>query len=117
MDWLLGDAARSECLTNAELPNVLQSNRLLKIENLESLVMLEQLYLSDNGIEVIEGLDTLVGNWLCYLHSGTSWQQPGFIIRSTSESPPNNIEGKNVRPPVRPYVHKKFQFEWNLVYR
>jgi len=44
-----------------ELLNVLQSNRLLKIENLESLVMLEQLYLSDNGIEVIEGLNTLVG--------------------------------------------------------
>ena len=41
--------------------NVLQSNRLLKIENLECLVMLEQLYLSDNGIETIEGLDTLVG--------------------------------------------------------
>jgi len=30
------------------------------MENLESLVMLEQLYLSDNGIETIEGLDTLV---------------------------------------------------------
>jgi len=42
--------------------NMLQSNRLLKIQNLESLVGLEQLYLSDNGIEVIEGLDTLVGN-------------------------------------------------------
>ena len=41
-----------------------QSNRLLKIENLESLVMLEQLYLSDNGIEALEGLDTLVSEWL-----------------------------------------------------
>ena len=41
-----------------------------------------------------------------------------FIIRSTSKSRPNNIEGRNVRPPVRPSVHKKFlQFEWNLVYR
>jgi len=44
------------------------------------------------------------------------------IFRSTSESRPNSIEGKNVRPPVRtsvrPSVHKKFlQFEWNLVYR
>ena len=34
------------------------------------------------------------------------------IIRSTSESRPNSIEGKNVRPSVRPSVHKKFlQFE------
>ena len=42
------------------------------------------------------------------------------IIRSTSKSRPNNIEGKNVRPSAHPYVrpsvrpsvHKKFlQFE------
>lgn len=42
----------------------LQSNRLVKIENLECLVMLEQLYLSDNGIETIEGLDSLVSSSL-----------------------------------------------------
>jgi len=48
-------------MISVELVNVLQSNRLVKIENLEGLVMLEQLYLSDNGIEVVEGLDTLVG--------------------------------------------------------
>jgi len=35
-----------------------------------------------------------------------------LIFRSTSESRPNDIEGKNVRPSVRPSVHKKFlQFE------
>jgi len=43
-----------------------------------------------------------------------------LIFRSTSESRPNSIEGKNVRPPVRtsvrpsvrPSVHKKcLQFE------
>jgi len=45
---------------SVKLVNLLQSNRLLKIENFESLVNLEQLYLSDNGIETIEGLDTLV---------------------------------------------------------
>ena len=34
------------------------------------------------------------------------------VFRSTSESRPNNIEGENVRPSVRPSVHKKFlQFE------
>jgi len=56
----------TDFLTSVKLLNViLQSNRLLKIENLESLVMLEQLYLSDNGIEVIEGLDTLVGVCVC----------------------------------------------------
>ena len=37
-----------------------QSNRLIKIENLDGLVNLEQLYLSHNGIEAIEGLDKLV---------------------------------------------------------
>ena len=42
-----------------------------------------------------------------------------LVIRSTSKSRPNNIRGgKNVRPYVRPSVHKKFlRFEWNLVYR
>jgi len=42
-----------------------------------------------------------------------------FFIRSTSKSRPNNIGGgENVRPYVRPSVHKKFlRFEWNLVHR
>ena len=39
-----------------------QSNRLIKIENLDGLVNLEQLYLSHNGIEAIEGLDKLVSS-------------------------------------------------------
>ena len=56
------DASSVCCIMLTAKCQMLQSNRLLKIENLESLVMLEQLYLSDNGIEVIEGLDTLVGN-------------------------------------------------------
>ena len=35
-----------------------------------------------------------------------------IFFRSTSESRPNSIEGKNVRTSVRPSVHKKFlQFE------
>lgn len=42
----------------------LQSNRLVKIENLEGLIQLEQLYVSDNGIERIEGLEQLVNT--CY---------------------------------------------------
>jgi protein phosphatase 1 regulatory subunit 7 len=35
----------------------LQSNRLTKIENLDSLTRLDQLYLSENGLMKIEGLD------------------------------------------------------------
>jgi len=54
--------------TLLQLMVVLQSNRLLKIENLEGLVMLEQLYLSDNGIEVIEGLETLVSHYSMSLY-------------------------------------------------
>jgi protein phosphatase 1 regulatory subunit 7 len=38
----------------------LQSNRLTKIEGLQSLVNLRELYLSHNGIEVIEGLENNV---------------------------------------------------------
>ena len=35
----------------------LQSNRLTKIENLHSLTLLDELYLSENGCTEIEGLD------------------------------------------------------------
>ena len=60
------------------------------------------------------------------------WPEPGFnfvtfsfvyvwfvvFIRSTSESRPNNIEGKNVRPPVRtsvrPYVRPSTKSFFNL---
>ncbi|XP_059816223.1 protein phosphatase 1 regulatory subunit 7-like [Hypanus sabinus] len=35
----------------------LQSNRLTKIEGMQGLVNLQELYLSHNGIEVIEGLE------------------------------------------------------------
>ena len=38
----------------------IQSNRLTKIENLQSLKNLEELYLSCNGIENIENLEALV---------------------------------------------------------
>lgn len=38
----------------------LQSNRLTKIEGLQSLVNLRELYLSHNGIELIEGLENNV---------------------------------------------------------
>lgn len=38
-----------------------QSNRILKIEGVEKLVNLEEFYISHNGIEKIEGLDTNVG--------------------------------------------------------
>jgi protein phosphatase 1 regulatory subunit 7 len=34
-----------------------QSNRIVKIEGFECLVNLQELYLSDNGIEKIEGLE------------------------------------------------------------
>lgn len=37
-----------------------QSNRITKIEGLQSLVNLRELYLSHNGIEVIEGLENNV---------------------------------------------------------
>ena len=37
-----------------------QSNRIVKLEGLDGLVKLEELYISDNGIEEIEGLDNLV---------------------------------------------------------
>ena len=64
-------------------------------------------------------LQLLSGNRIC---TWVAYFQMSFIFRSTSESRPNSIEGKNVHPPVRtsvhPSVHKKFlQFEWKLVYR
>ena len=37
-----------------------QNNRLSKLEGLECLVQLEELYVSFNGIKVIEGIETLV---------------------------------------------------------
>lgn len=47
----------------------LQNNRLTKIEGLQSLVNLRELYLSHNGIEVIEGLENNVSRlWLTLLH-------------------------------------------------
>lgn len=38
----------------------LQSNRIIKIENLNGCPKLEELYISDNGLIKIEGLDSLV---------------------------------------------------------
>lgn len=47
--------------TESELSlSLLQSNRLTKIEGLQSLVNLRELYLSHNGIEAIEGLENNV---------------------------------------------------------
>ena len=36
---------------------IFQSNRLIKLEGLDALVNLEDIYASNNGIECIEGLD------------------------------------------------------------
>lgn len=47
----------------------LQNNRLTKIEGLQSLVNLRELYLSHNGIEVIEGLENNVRLLLTVQHS------------------------------------------------
>lgn len=41
-----------------------QNNRLTKIEGLQCLVNLRELYLSHNGIEVIEGLENNVSRLL-----------------------------------------------------
>lgn len=38
----------------------IQSNRITKLEGLEDLENLEELYISHNGIKVIEGLEKLV---------------------------------------------------------
>lgn len=40
-----------------------KSNRIRKIEGLESLVNLDELYLSDNGIDKLEGLTNNVSNF------------------------------------------------------
>ncbi|CAI9585118.1 unnamed protein product [Staurois parvus] len=45
-----------ETLSNLTVLSV-QSNRLTKIEGLKSLVHLRELYLSDNGIQVLEGVE------------------------------------------------------------
>ena len=47
----------SPCLSSLAL----QSNRITVLEGLDELVSLEELYISDNGIEEIGGLDNLVG--------------------------------------------------------
>ncbi len=50
-------------IENLNLPNLsilsIQSNRLTKMENLDSLINLSELYLSDNGLTKIEGLEKL----------------------------------------------------------
>merc|ERR1712130_674157 len=51
-------------IENLPLPTLrilsLQANRITKIEGLSDLTALKELYLAENGIEVIEGLDALV---------------------------------------------------------
>ena len=49
-----------ETLLNSVVYISLQSNRITKIEGLQSLSNLRELYLSHNGIEVIEGLENNV---------------------------------------------------------
>jgi protein phosphatase 1 regulatory subunit 7 len=50
-------------IENLNLPKLeilsIQSNRITKLENLSHLVNLEELYISDNGLTCIEGLDSL----------------------------------------------------------
>lgn len=36
----------------------MQNNSLIKIENLNNLIKLDELYLSENGIEIIENLES-----------------------------------------------------------
>lgn len=48
--------------TDLKLLLCFQSNRLTKIEGLQCLVNLRELYLSNNGIEVIEGLENNVSS-------------------------------------------------------
>ena len=52
---------------------ITQNNRLGKLEGLECLVQLEELYVSFNGIKTIEGLETLVSSFpnstFPFLHS------------------------------------------------
>ena len=50
-----------------------------------------------------------LSQWLCHDDSTIN-----IIIRSTSESRPNSIEGKNVRRPVRPYVRPSTKSFFNL---
>ena len=52
----------------------IQNNRLSKLEGLECLVQLEELYVSFNGIKVIEGIETLVSP------SRTPYFIPSFFI-------------------------------------
>ena len=57
---LLGEQGISIKLIFILLPP-LQSNRITVLEGLDELVNLEELYISDNGIDEIRGLDNLVG--------------------------------------------------------
>lgn len=62
-----------------------QSNRLTKIEGLQSLVNLRELYLSHNGIEVIEGLENNVSP-VSGLGSPTPSVQPAGTIRAREDT-------------------------------
>ena len=45
----------------------IQSNRITKLEGLEELKEIDQLYLSHNGIKRLEGLENNVGQKTCLL--------------------------------------------------
>lgn len=60
----------------------MQSNRLTKIEGLQNLVNLRELYLSHNGIEVIEGLENNVRHPLSVWGCVGSGHQAGRQLAS-----------------------------------
>ena len=63
---------------------LIQSNRLMKIEGLDTLTELDELYISHNGIECIEGLDGCV-SWSCSLSKNhSSVTKSDFCISSYS---------------------------------
>jgi Leucine-rich repeat (LRR) protein len=65
-----------------------QSNRILKLEGLSSLVNLEELYLSHNGISQVEGLDNLVRIHLSRitLTNSQSWSEVNLHKKSRTLS-------------------------------
>lgn len=67
-----------------------QSNRLTKMEGLQSLVNLRELYLSHNGIEVIEGLENNVRHPLVHL-GGWPRGLSGRQLASSTLRPPGLV--------------------------
>lgn len=72
----------------------LQSNRLRKIEELEEMTTLEELYLSYNAIEDLSGVTMLVLELLLFLKELESIEYIGFDAQSDSFS---SIDESNER--------------------